>query len=53
MEQLEDGHELLELEHRLPPVRRQHEPEGADPGVGRVGRLRAALKKKVLTFLHY
>ena len=44
VEQLEDGHQLLELEHRLPPVGAQHEPEGADPGVGGVnGALRPAL----------
>ena len=36
VEQLEDGHQLLELEHRLAPVGAQHEPEGADPGVRRV-----------------
>ena len=51
VEQLEDGHQLLELEHRLPPVGAQHEPEGADPGVGGVnGALRPALNDEQNTY---
>ena len=44
VEQLEDGHQLLELEHGLPPVRAQHEAEGPHARVGRVSALRTALK---------
>ena len=44
VEQLEDGHQLLELEHRLAPVGAQHEPEGADPGVGCVDHCARALR---------
>ena len=37
MEQLEDGHQLLELQHRLLQVRLQHVAEGGDAGGARVG----------------
>ena len=47
VEQLEDGHQFLELEHRLPPVGAEHEPEGADTGVGGVGAFRPALNNKI------
>ena len=46
MEELEDGHQLLKLEHGLPPVRAQHEAEGPHARVGRVRALRTALKNK-------
>ena len=37
VEQLEDGHQLLELEHRLLQIRLQHVAEGGDAGGARVG----------------
>ena len=32
VQQLKDGHQLLELEHRLVQVGLEHEPEGGDAG---------------------
>ena len=37
MEQLEDGHQLLELEHCLLQIRLQHVAEGGYAGGARVG----------------
>ena len=45
VQQLEDGHQLLELQHRPPLVRLQHEAEGADTRVRVVHFLLTVLKQ--------
>ena len=54
VEQLEDGHELLEFEHRAALVRLQHEAKGADARVRVICRVLAALKHtQVALVSHY
>lgn len=47
MEKLEDGHQLLKLEHCLSLVRLEHEPKCGDPGA-RVVLLVCALVKPIV-----
>lgn len=47
MQELKDRHQLLELEHRLAVIGLQHEPEGANAGIGTIRGLRITLREKL------
>lgn len=52
VQQLEDGHQLLEFQHGPPFIGLQHEAEGTDARIGIVRFVRIALQSRVHTHTH-